>query len=385
MENLFAQIQSTNKCLLGAGPMSTNSIRAVMEISDKFKIPIQLIASRRQIDSDFHGGGYVNNWSTEDLYNHVSKYPQSNLVYLSRDHSGPWQGYYEVENNLDIEEAMLSCKKSLESDIDNGFKFLHLDPCVDIHQENIEVETILKRLFELYGHIFEYSKGLNGIYVEVGTDLQGDKISTLEETEYILEKLKNFTLDEINHSPTFYVIQNGTKVLETENVGEYKDKILHDEKFKSEIQALTQLINDYGYLSKAHNCDYLEIETLNSLAVNGINGVNIAPEYGVVETKAIINLCQENSLTEELENFLQISYDSGKWEKWLKPESNLSDSQKSTLSGHYVFSTPEFLELKEIISSKLNKSNINLENVLYETVYKAIKNSLTGLNWIKNG
>ena len=262
---------------------------------------------------------------------------------------------------------------------------MHLDPCVDIHHENIEVETILKRLFELYGHIFEYSKGLNGIYVEVGTDLQGDKISTLEETEYILEKLKNFTLDEINHSPTFYVIQNGTKVLETENVGEYKDKILHDEKFKSEIQALTQLINDYGYLSKAHNCDYLEIETLNSLAVNGINGVNIAPEYGVVETKAIINLCQENSLTEELENFLQISYDSGKWEKWLKPESNLSDSQKSTLSGHYVFSTPEFLELKEIISSKLNKSNINFENVLYETVYKAIKNSLTGLNWIKNG
>jgi tagatose-1,6-bisphosphate aldolase non-catalytic subunit AgaZ/GatZ len=385
MENLFAQIQSTNKCLLGAGPMSTNSIRAVMEISDNFKIPIQLIASRRQIDSDFHGGGYVNNWSTEDLYNHVSKNMQGNLVYLSRDHSGPWQGYYEVENNLGIEEAMTSCKKSLESDIDNGFKFLHLDPCVDIHQENIEVETILKRLFELYGHIFEYSKGLNGIYVEVGTDLQGDKISTLEETEYILEKLKNFTLDEINHSPTFYVIQNGTKVLETENVGEYKDKILHDEKFKSEIQSLTQLIKDYGYLSKAHNCDYLEIETLNSLAVNGINGVNIAPEYGVIETKAIISLCQENGLTEELENFLQISYDSGKWEKWLKPKSNLSDSQKSILSGHYVFSTPEFLELKEIISSKLNKSNINFENVLYETVYKAIKNSLTGLNWIKNG
>ena len=82
--------------------MSTNCINAVINISNKYNIPIQLIASRRQIDSDDHGGGYVNNWSTEEFSNYVRKNSQQQFVFLSRDHSGPWQGYYEVKNNLDL-------------------------------------------------------------------------------------------------------------------------------------------------------------------------------------------------------------------------------------------------------------------------------------------
>ena len=46
------QIKEDKKVLLGVGPMSQNCIDATIDISDKFEIPIQLIASRRQIDSE---------------------------------------------------------------------------------------------------------------------------------------------------------------------------------------------------------------------------------------------------------------------------------------------------------------------------------------------
>ena len=41
--------------------MSLNVIDSSIELADLYKVPIMLIASRRQIDSRIYGGGYVNN------------------------------------------------------------------------------------------------------------------------------------------------------------------------------------------------------------------------------------------------------------------------------------------------------------------------------------
>ena len=57
--------------LLGAGPMSLNCVDSVIELSDKFNVPIILIASRRQIDSEYFGGGYVNNWDTKNFSKYI--------------------------------------------------------------------------------------------------------------------------------------------------------------------------------------------------------------------------------------------------------------------------------------------------------------------------
>jgi len=51
-----------NSTLLGVGPMSVNCVDASIEIADKNNIPLMLIASRRQVDAECFGGGYVNNW-----------------------------------------------------------------------------------------------------------------------------------------------------------------------------------------------------------------------------------------------------------------------------------------------------------------------------------
>ena len=77
-------LKKKNCTLLGVGPMSLNCIDAVCEISNGYSIPLMLIASRRQIDSKNIGGGYVNNWNTEEFASYVKSKDKKNMVILSR-------------------------------------------------------------------------------------------------------------------------------------------------------------------------------------------------------------------------------------------------------------------------------------------------------------
>ena len=70
------------RTLLGIGPMSKNCIDASIELSDKYLLPLMLIASRRQIDFKEIGGGYVENWSTHSLVNMFKKNQKNKSYYV---------------------------------------------------------------------------------------------------------------------------------------------------------------------------------------------------------------------------------------------------------------------------------------------------------------
>ena len=147
------------KTILGVGPMSMNCIDAANNLSNRHKIPMFLICSRRQIDSKAHGGGYVNNWTTEELNSYLKSKKNKYLI-LSRDHGGPWQNNNEIKKKLNINEAMKSAKESFEADIDNDFKVIHIDPSLNIDNKN-NLKRATDNIFELYEHCFEFSK--NGL------------------------------------------------------------------------------------------------------------------------------------------------------------------------------------------------------------------------------
>ena len=70
--NKLKNIIRKKKCtLLGVGPMSINCVDASIELANFYNFPLFLIASRRQIDSEEFGGGYVNNWTTRELSKYV--------------------------------------------------------------------------------------------------------------------------------------------------------------------------------------------------------------------------------------------------------------------------------------------------------------------------
>ena len=131
-------------------------------------------------------------------------------------------------------------------------------------------------------------------------------------------------------------------------------------------------------MMKAHNTDYLSNESLDWHPKLGIHAANVAPEVGVAETKSFLNILKDKNLNLLFEEFVNLSLNSEKWKKWLKPNSQINDLEKAIIAGHYIFSTNNFKELKNKAKYELNKKEINLDKVLKND----IKNSI--LRYLKN-
>ena len=148
-QKLKSFIEKRRCTLLGVGPMSVNCVDATIELANEHEVPILMIASRRQIDSVEFGGGYVNNWTTEDFARYVTDKDKKGKILLARDHGGPWQSIKEKEEKLGLRRAMDSAKLSYRADIAAGFQVLHIDPSVDIHSSP-GVDEVLDRVCDLY-------------------------------------------------------------------------------------------------------------------------------------------------------------------------------------------------------------------------------------------
>ena len=146
IEKLNNFLPKSKHTLLGIGPMSKNCTDACIELANENNVPLMLIASRRQIDSNESGGGYVNNWTTEKFSDYVKSHDNNKNIILCRDHGGPWQNDSEKNEKLNFDQAMESAKKSFTVDIKSGFQIIHIDPTTDIHTE-ISKEKIFERIF----------------------------------------------------------------------------------------------------------------------------------------------------------------------------------------------------------------------------------------------
>ena len=217
---------STHRCtLLGVGPMSKNCIDAVIEVSNDHEVPIFLIASRRQIDSAEFGGGYVNNWSTEELADYVIKNDHKGKVILARDHGGPWQNDVEKKRGYSLRQAMDSAKRSYKTDIESGFEIIHIDPTVDIYGEPT-VDEVLQRIFELYEYCWSVAQNnQRDVIFEIGTEEQSGSTYGQEQLEYTLNETTNFCQKNHLPIPSFVVVQTGTKVAECRNIGSFDSPI----------------------------------------------------------------------------------------------------------------------------------------------------------------
>tara|TARA_B100001059_G_C17835419_1_gene587732 strand:+ start:1327 stop:2490 length:1164 start_codon:yes stop_codon:yes gene_type:complete len=363
-----------NCTLLGIGPMSKNCVDATIELASQHKTPLMLIASRRQIDSEDFGGGYVENWTTMEFADYVKKNDIEQNVLLARDHGGPWQNELEKSKKMPLEDAMQSAKASYKADIDAGFNILHIDPSVDIH-ENPSQDQILERVYELYDFCCSYAKEKNKeIIFEIGTEEQSGGNNTAEELEYVLDKMKTFCNENNFPYPAFVVIQAGTRVLETQNVGSFDSPVRVNRELPPEIHIprMINICNKYNIFMKEHNTDYLSSESLKWQPRLGIHAANIAPEYGVAETRALIKILKESNQTDLLNQFLELSYNSMKWKKWMLKDTKASDYDRSVIAGHYVFSSDECIDIKNQAKNKIENLDVLLKNDVKQSIERYI-------------
>ncbi len=357
---------------LGVGPMSINCVDASIELSNDYQVPIMLIASRRQVDSEDFGNGYVNNWSTEQYAEYVIDKDKQGKIILARDHGGPWQNEKEKASGLSLRRAMESAKTSFKADIDAGFQILHIDPSVDLHG-NPPIDEILERIYELYEFCWSYAKQTGReIIFEIGTEEQSGSTNSQDKLEYTLMQMKQFCIKNSIPFPSFVVIQTGTKVMETRNVGSFDSPVRIEDELPAEIQVpkMIEICNQYNIFIKEHNTDYLSDEALQWHPRLGIHAANVAPEFGVAETQAFLHILEEKELHELAEKFMKLSYDSGKWTKWMLPDTTASDRARAIIAGHYIFSTEAFQDLMS--EARVSIKNIDLNSYLKEQVKASI-------------
>ena len=260
---------------------------------------------------------------------------------------------------------MKSAKDSFEVDIVNNFKIIHIDPSID-PTGNLNTEVILERLKELYVFCMETAKKNNKkIAIEIGTEEQSGGTNTLEELEYSLNEITKFCNSNNFEKPLFIVVQTGTKVMETKNIGIFKG--ISEEFEKSRIPSLIALCEKYKINVKQHNTDYLDNNFLKKHPSFKIHAANVAPEYGVAETVKLFEIMEDYNLSKLKNEFIEICVSSNKWKKWVINNKKINDYQRALICGHYTFSTSSFVNIKKILNEiKINQEDF--DNILKKAV-----------------
>lgn len=375
-------LQRRRATLLCVGPMSLNCVDVAIKLANQHQVPLILIASRRQIDSEAFGGGYVNGWTTEVFCRYVRERDRGQQILLARDHGGPWQSELEVKGRLTYSEAMQSAQLSYQADIGSGMDILHLDPGHDpAGKATVSLNAFIERTQELlaFCHATARQYGRE-IAIEIGTDEGLIGAASPQETQYLLQSILDFCSREALPPPSFLVVQTGTKVMEMRNVGELDPLIRAQAETLTpqNLSTLIQLCKTHGLILKEHNADYLSEEALAWHPRIGIHSANVAPEFGVTETLSFLEILKKIGLPSLHDKVLGLAFQSRKWEKWMLANTTATDADRAIIAGHYVFSHPTFVEIKQEATMRCRALNIDLDAVLQD----AIKQSM--LRYMRN-
>lgn len=331
--------QPLNEIKFFIGPMSENVVNSVIKFSKNNKVGF--IPSRRQID---YSGGYVNNWNTKQFCEYVRRHNPE--IFLCRDHGGENQGQI-------IDDGM----KSFSVDC-QYLDLIHIDCfkiCENIQQAAKKTKTIIQKLWNINPNVF----------YEVGTEEAIFKYEP-EDLKIFLGYLeKTLTKEQFNRIK-YAVVQSGTGLnLPTRtNVGYFN---------RNRLLKFIDVVKTFNLLSKEHNGDYLidsfDVKTRFEL---GLDAINIAPEFGQVESEYYLNVCkQDKTLFDKL---YKICYNSGKWKKWIIDVKTLSKEQLIMTCCHYILSDKEFLEKIKIHFSDADIKIQNKISFQLELLHEQTKN-----------
>jgi hypothetical protein len=294
--------------------MSKNVIDTVIDFS--LKNPnkeVTFIPSRRQIENN---GGYVNNWKTCDFVKYVKE--KNSKIIIERDHGGPSQGVSEDDGF----ESLTEDAKYMD--------IIHIDPWKKYNDINEGIEYTVKMI----NHCHNINPSL--LY-EVATE-EAIRPLSLEDLEYIINQLKEKLTSEVFNKIKYLVIQCGTKLKEGINTGCFD---------QDKLKEMLNLAKKYNMTAKEHNGDWVDTDIIRQKELLGLTTVNIAPMLGEIESRVVLDYIKKNK--EDYNTIYKLCIDSGKWKKWVTDDFDYINKKDEIIliSGHYVFSTSEFTEIKQ--------------------------------------
>jgi hypothetical protein len=315
--------------------MSKNIVDIIIDFCNETGYKMGLIPSRRQVEWN---GGYVNNWTTNDFSKYINR--KTHNIILQRDHSGPGQGQYDDSGFLSL---INDCKY---------LDLIHIDPWKKYPLFNEGLEWTIEMI--------EVCSALNpNLGYEVGTEEAIRRFEAYELAD-LMHQLQHRLSPKIYKQIKYLIIQSGTSLKGINQIGHYDS-----ERLKEMISVCKQ----FNVLSKEHNGDYIPVSVIHEKFNLGLDAINIAPEFGLIETQTYLNEINDSEL---FEKYFQICYESKKWVKWVNNDFDpyLNKKELIKICGHYILSNPEFLlEIKSQFPDIDQKIKNNIKNKLNE-LYK---------------
>lgn len=317
------------------GVISKNQVDTIINYSlEHINYDITFIPSRRQIE---YNGGYVNNWTTKTFTEYVKKLNPK--IKIERDHSGPGQGLIDDDGFRSLEE---DCKY---------FDLIHIDPW----KKYPNIDEGIKWSIDMINFCYNLNPSID---YEIGTE-EAIRIFTIDELEKIIIEIKNNLHEKIFKKIKYCVVQSGNMLINCNNLNKYNETRLKD---------MIYLIKKYGFITKEHNGDWLPIELLKEKSKLGLECLNIAPEFGEIESKVILDKIKTN--LEHYEEIYNLCINSGKWKKWVTNDFDYLNRKDEIIliCCHYIYSDNKFLEIKNQylnIDNKIKKNIKNKLNILY--------------------
>ena len=309
------------------GPMSKNIVDTIVEFCSNTGNTIGLIPSRRQVEWD---GGYVNNWTTEEFSKYVTTLP------LQRDHGGPGQG----NNDDDGFESLAYDAKH--------FQLIHIDPWKKYPKYTDGLEKTIEMIK------FAYNINPQLIF-EVGTE-EAIRPFEADELNQLVVDLQVALPKEIYKRIKYLVIQSGTSLKGTDQTGDYNS---------DRLKQMIEVAKHHDLISKEHNGDYIPVEVIKEKFDLGLDCINIAPEFGLIETLTYLSEIKDEKT---FDRFWQICYDSKRWVKWVNPgfDPYVNKEQLIKICGHYVLTNPEFI-------SEIKSQFPNIDTKIKNNVTRKLK------------
>jgi len=360
--------------LLGVGPVSETVVRATFEACRRHSCPPIFIASRNQVDLESLGGGYLMGGMDQAAFAGLlesvgRQVGYAGPVYVCRDHGGPWQRDRELDEKWPVDRAMETAKESFKADIAAGFNCLHVDPTkcpfpcslAELCERSVQLVRFCEHARE--------SLGKGPIDYEVGTeDIKGG-LTSPETFESFLRLLTGQLTAARLPLPTFVVGQTGTLTRGDRNVGRF-DRPL--------TRRLAAVAAGFGVGFKEHNGDYLSAASCRVHPELGVTGMNVAPEFGLAETEALLELADlemklvregwiaadaASALRERLE---RLAFEAAPWRKWLTrevcglPEDRIAADAAARdmiarICGHYTFGLDEVRQARQTLLANVQR------------------------------
>lgn len=323
---------------LGVGPMSQASLDACLKYSKNYDFPLMIIPSRNQVDYDT---GYA--FRTDELVEYIKGHHtyDSERIKICRDHCGP--NFADKDKEVSYETAVISCKNTIASDIENNFDLIHIDVS--------RIENA--KQLQLAEELIEYALSLNpNICFEFGSEDNTGR--NLNDTLALVDAQIEFASKYKDHVK-FLVNQTGSLTKHTQ-VG------IFDSELSSRI---ADKIHKAGFLFKEHNGDYLNKDQVKVHRIAGVDSINVAPQIGYIHSYVLNKLGYYYPT--QLKHFKKYVLESGAWKKWVVD--SVSDTDvKFMASAHYYYKS----EYSSIIHDIISNNRLPMEEMLYDEICIAL-------------